>query len=142
MVSWKECRVSNKVAKSDAEWRAELTPEQFRVMREKGTETPHTGQYVQTTDTGIYRCAGCGAPLFESETKFEAHCGWPSFTTPVEPEAIIESDDRSHGMHRTEVRCANCDAHLGHVFSDGPGPNELRYCINSVSLELEPVKGA
>ena len=129
--------MSKKVHKTDAEWRAQLTPEQYRVMREKGTERPHTGKYAQTTEAGTYRCAGCGEPLFASETKFNAHCGWPSFTAPIDNIAVAEADDRTHGMRRTEVLCASCDAHLGHVFPDGPGPNGLRYCINSASLDLE-----
>ncbi|MBK5187027.1 MAG: peptide-methionine (R)-S-oxide reductase MsrB [Gemmatimonadaceae bacterium] len=133
--------MSEKVTKSDAEWRAQLTPEQYRVMREKGTERPHMGKYAQTTDDGTYKCAGCGEPLFASETKFDAHCGWPSFTTPIDGAAVAEADDRSHGMRRTEVMCAKCDAHLGHVFPDGPGPNGLRYCINSASLDLEKKAG-
>lgn len=133
--------MSTKVTKSDAEWRAQLTPEQYRVMREKGTERPHTGKYAQTTEAGTYRCAGCGEPLFASETKFDAHCGWPSFTAPIENAAVAEADDRTHGMRRTEVMCATCDAHLGHVFPDGPGENGLRYCINSASLDLEKQPG-
>jgi peptide-methionine (R)-S-oxide reductase len=129
--------MSRKVHKTDAEWRAQLTPEQYRVMREKGTERPHTGKYAQVTDTGTYRCAGCGEPLFASQAKFDAHCGWPSFTAPIDGAAVAETEDRSHGMLRTEVLCSSCDAHLGHVFPDGPGPSGLRYCINSASLDLE-----
>ncbi len=133
--------MSKKVTKTDAEWRAQLTPEQFRVMREKGTERAHTGKYARTTEAGTYRCAGCGEPLFTSETKFDAHCGWPSFTAPVDGTAVAEARDTSHGMRRTEVLCSTCDAHLGHVFPDGPGENGLRYCINSASIDLEPKQG-
>jgi peptide-methionine (R)-S-oxide reductase len=137
-----EERMTKKVQKTDAEWRAQLTPEQYRIMREKGTERAHTGKYAKTTDAGTYKCAGCGEPLFASETKFDAHCGWPSFTAPIDGTAVAEAHDTSYGMRRTEVMCSACDAHLGHVFPDGPAENGLRYCINSASIDLEPEKGA
>jgi peptide-methionine (R)-S-oxide reductase len=135
--------MANDARKSDAEWRELLTPEQYRVTREKGTEPPFTGEYCDTKTEGTYACVGCGAPLFSSETKYESGSGWPSFTAPFSPEAVKEELDLSHFMQRTEVSCDACGAHLGHVFPDGPGPGGLRYCVNSVSLKLEaPEDGA
>lgn len=125
------------IDKSEAEWRAELTPEQYHVCREKGTERPFTGRYHATKEDGIYRCTCCGAVLFDSAQKFDSGTGWPSFWQPASPDALGAQEDGSHGMVRTEVQCRRCGAHLGHVFPDGPRPTGLRYCINSVSLELE-----
>ena len=128
-----------KVQKTDEEWRAELTPEQFEVLRKKGTERAFTGPYWDSKEDGVYRCAGCGAELFRSDAKFDSGTGWPSFTAPAEGEAVETADDNTFFMRRTEVLCSNCGGHLGHVFDDGP-PAEggLRYCINGCALELDP----
>lgn len=126
----------DKVRKTDEEWRRELTPEQYRVMRQKGTERPFTGEYDAETAEGTYRCAGCGEPLFSSDTKFDAGCGWPSFFDAEEGKVVTE-EDTTHGMRRTEILCARCDSHLGHVFPDGPKPTGQRYCVNSASLKLD-----
>jgi peptide-methionine (R)-S-oxide reductase len=130
--------MTDKLNLTDAEWRERLTPEQYHILRQAGTERAFTGKYDRNKAPGEYFCAGCGAPLFTSDTKFDSGCGWPSFTAPAEPAAVEELRDLSHGMVRTEVRCARCDGHLGHVFPDGPAPTGLRYCMNSASLDFEP----
>jgi peptide-methionine (R)-S-oxide reductase len=130
--------MSEKVVKSDEQWRTELSPEEYRVLREAGTEAPFIGEYTDTETNGIYACRACGAELFRSDAKFHSGCGWPSFFSPLAAETITEIKDMSHGMVRTEIRCAACDSHLGHVF-EGEGyktPTDLRYCINSISMTL------
>ena len=130
--------MQEKIQKSEQEWREELTPEQYEILRGKGTEAPFTGKYVNTKDDGVYRCGACGAELFSSDTKFDSGSGWPSFTEPANRANVELDTDKSHGMVRTEVTCARCGGHLGHVFDDGPGPEGKRYCINSCALDLEP----
>lgn len=125
-----------KVNKTEKEWKEQLTPEQYYVLREHGTERPGTGEYNLTFEDGVYKCAACGAPLFDSESKFESHCGWPSFDKALSKNIVIEKRDTSYGMIRTEILCANCGSHLGHVFNDGPTETGMRYCINSVSLDF------
>ena len=132
--------MGDKIAKSEDEWRQQLSPEQFAVCRKKGTEHAFTGEYWDNHEPGTYRCVGCGTPLFSSEAKYESGTGWPSFYEPIDPQNVETEEDRALFMQRTEVHCAVCDSHLGHVFSDGPRPTGLRYCLNSVSLNFEPKK--
>lgn len=128
---------TNKVVKTDEEWKKSLSPEQYEVLRQKGTEMPYSGKYYLSKEKGIYVCAACGAELFKSDAKFDADCGWPSFSDVVDSSKVVYTKDNTHGMTRTEITCARCGGHLGHVFDDGPAPTGLRYCINSVSIELK-----
>ncbi len=130
--------MTDKIQLSEAEWLEKLGPEKYQILRQAGTERAFTGEYEQNKAAGEYLCAGCGAPLFASDTKYNSGSGWPSYTAPVAPDAVEELRDTAHGMVRTEVRCARCEGHLGHVFPDGPGDNGLRYCINSASLDFKP----
>jgi peptide-methionine (R)-S-oxide reductase len=134
--------VTPEIQKSEDQWKAELGPERYHILREAGTEAPFTGSLLEMRDDGAYVCGACGLPLFTSNEKFDSHCGWPSFTRPDEREDVRLLEDYSHGMHRTEVRCKRCDSHLGHVFDDGPGPEGTRYCINSRSLDFRPQRQA
>jgi peptide-methionine (R)-S-oxide reductase len=129
--------MADTIERTDDEWKQRLSPEQYEILRRKGTEPPFSGEYVYNKATGMYRCAGCGADLFGSDTKFDSGTGWPSFTEPAVAENLVTEDDLSYGMRRIEVNCARCGGHLGHVFPDGPGPTGLRYCINSCALDFD-----
>lgn len=127
----------DKITKSEDEWKKELTPEQYQVLRQKGTEAPFTGIYVDAEDDGTYKCMACGNPLFSSESKFHSGTGWPSYDKPISDDAVVYAEDNAHGMHRTEIMCGRCGSHLGHVFDDGPTETGKRFCVNSCSLDLE-----
>ena len=133
-------KVKVKIVKTEEEWRKILTPKEYKVLREKATDMPFTGEYVHKTDSGVYACRACGAALYSSTTKYDSHCGWPSFYDAIDSGAIIETADNSHGMHRTELTCAKCGSHLGHIFEDGPQPTGMRHCINSTSLTFRPAE--
>ena len=137
----KEAAMSEKIEKTDAEWKKTLSPEQYEVLRQKGTERPFTGKYYKSKEKGKYVCAGCGLELFLSDAKFDSGCGWPSFSKPADQKSVASREDGSYDMHRVEVYCPRCGGHLGHVFEDGPAPTGLRYCINSASLEFIPDEG-
>lgn len=140
-MSNRDAQQVGKVEKKEEEWRRQLSPEQYHVLREKGTELPFTGEYFENHADGVYRCAGCGAELFLSGAKFDSSCGWPSFFAPITPAAVKTELDTSHGMRRVEVTCARCGGHLGHVFPDGPEPTGQRYCMNSISMSFEKAEG-